>query len=170
MLGTGMTTTITTAALEVKAHRVVTRLLESKASSSIADRPFLVAAHWPSVSGDSRREEHFHAGLWCRLPLTDRCWLAASEAHPGHRPFSVDALIGLGFSGADLHALCTEAAMGPVRDLGSNIRTVKVADVPAMQTRHFDEARHSMRPSVGPAEIKHYVRWNEEFGSFQRGR
>ncbi|CBJ31305.1 putative; AAA family ATP ase [Ectocarpus siliculosus] len=73
-----------------------------------------------------------------------------------------------GFSGADLHALCTEAAMGPVRDLGSNICSVKVSDVPPMETRHFTEARQSMRPSVGAEEITHYLKWNEEFGSFKR--
>eukprot|EP00752_Nemacystus_decipiens_P011606 g10305.t2 len=73
-----------------------------------------------------------------------------------------------GFSGADLHSLCTEAAMGPVRDLGSSICTIKVADVPPMETRHFTEARQSMRPSVGAEEIQHYLKWNEEFGSFKR--
>lgn len=58
--------------------------------------------------------------------------------------------------------------MGPVRDLGSSIFSVKLSDVPPMDTRHFAEARQSMRPSVGAEEITHYLKWNEEFGSFKR--
>ncbi|CAM9484003.1 unnamed protein product [Ascophyllum nodosum] len=73
-----------------------------------------------------------------------------------------------GFSGADLHSLCAEAAMGPVRELGSSICSIKASDVPPMEARHFTYARQCMRPSVGAEEITHYVAWNEEFGSFKR--
>ncbi|CAM9658400.1 unnamed protein product [Discosporangium mesarthrocarpum] len=58
--------------------------------------------------------------------------------------------------------------MGPVRDLGSSICNIRVSDVPAIEKRHFEEALQSMRPSVGHDEITHYLKWNDEFGSFKR--
>lgn len=58
--------------------------------------------------------------------------------------------------------------MGPVRELGSSICSIRASDVPPMEAQHFTDARQCMRPSVGAEEITQYVAWNEEFGSFKR--
>ncbi|KAG5178175.1 P-loop containing nucleoside triphosphate hydrolase protein [Tribonema minus] len=71
-----------------------------------------------------------------------------------------------GFSGADIHTLCGEAAMGPLRELHADIRRIRINDVPPITAKHFAAALASMRPSVSDAEMLHYRKWNEEFGSF----
>jgi len=60
------------------------------------------------------------------------------------------------YSGADLEALCREAAMIAVRE---DINTKKVV------AKHFNEAMKSIRASLTPDIIKFYSKISEELGS-----
>lgn len=70
-----------------------------------------------------------------------------------------------GFSGADLKALCTDAALGPIRELGSKALEVSANDVPPISYRHFKRALRGMNPSVAQADLDLYKEWNATYGS-----
>jgi SpoVK/Ycf46/Vps4 family AAA+-type ATPase len=70
-----------------------------------------------------------------------------------------------GFSGADLKSLSTDAAMGPIRQLGARALEVDVQDVPPISYKHFRQALRGMRPSVAPADLLQYLEWDRLFGS-----
>lgn len=78
-----------------------------------------------------------------------------------------------GFSGADMKALCTEAALFPIRDL-TNMQSIdtmrQICELQADAVRpvsrqDFDKALETVRPSVSPDEITQYLEWNAKFGS-----
>jgi SpoVK/Ycf46/Vps4 family AAA+-type ATPase len=70
------------------------------------------------------------------------------------------------YSGADLFALCGDAAMAPVRELTPDqIQTIDPKDVRAVGFTDLREACDRTRPSVGAAQVAELVRWNDEFGS-----
>lgn len=85
-------------------------------------------------------------------------------------PQEIDEVVSrtAGFSGADLRSLCTEAAMGPIRDMATDISNVSVADVPPIQYSHFVEALSSIRPSVSSKDLGGLRQWNAEYGTFPR--
>jgi SpoVK/Ycf46/Vps4 family AAA+-type ATPase len=72
-----------------------------------------------------------------------------------------------GFSGADLKALCTDAALGPIRELGpralSTIFSEK--DVPAISFKHFRKALRGTKPSVSQLDLTVYVEFDETYGT-----
>jgi SpoVK/Ycf46/Vps4 family AAA+-type ATPase len=70
-----------------------------------------------------------------------------------------------GFSGADLKALCTDAALGPIRQLGARALDVDAKDVPPISYSHFQQALRGMNPSVAPSDLKAYLEWNDTYGS-----
>ncbi|CAI5731964.1 unnamed protein product [Peronospora destructor] len=70
-----------------------------------------------------------------------------------------------GYSGADVRALCTEAAMGPVRSC-ADIRTMTADSVRPIILDDFIEALRGVRSSVSTKDLRFYKEWNEEFGSF----
>jgi SpoVK/Ycf46/Vps4 family AAA+-type ATPase len=70
-----------------------------------------------------------------------------------------------GYSGADLKALCTDAAMGPIRALGARALEVDCKDVPAISYKHFRQSLRSMNPSVAPADLEQYLAWDELYGN-----
>lgn len=70
-----------------------------------------------------------------------------------------------GFSGADLKALCTDAAMGPIRQLGAQALEVNASDVPPISSRHFRQSLRSMNPSVAPGDLVQYEEWDKTYGS-----
>ncbi|KAH7464869.1 Fidgetin-like protein 1 [Phytophthora ramorum] len=70
-----------------------------------------------------------------------------------------------GYSGADVRALCTEAAMGPIRTC-SDIRTMDADSVRPINLDDFKEALRGVRSSVATKDLAFYREWNEEFGSF----
>ncbi|CAM9681845.1 unnamed protein product [Chrysoparadoxa australica] len=75
-----------------------------------------------------------------------------------------------GYSGADIHALCTEASMGPVRDMmvqGKDMSLIEASEVPPISREHFEGALRFMRPSVSGAEVERYVAWADQFASNQ---
>ncbi|EEY54210.1 fidgetin-like protein [Phytophthora infestans T30-4] len=70
-----------------------------------------------------------------------------------------------GYSGADVRALCTEAAMGPIRNC-ADIRTMDANSVRPINSDDFKEALRGVRSSVAAKDLAFYKEWNEEFGSF----
>ena len=79
----------------------------------------------------------------------------------------IDKLIEMtkGYSGADLKALSTEAAMMPLREItdvqncdAGNIRPLKLCD--------FEEALKNVRMSVNQKDLNKFLEWNDAYGSF----
>lgn len=70
-----------------------------------------------------------------------------------------------GFSGADLKALCTDAALGPIRELGARALEIDANDVPPISYRHFKRALRGMMPSVAESDLILYKEWNTTYGS-----
>lgn len=73
--------------------------------------------------------------------------------------------------GADLKALCTEAALGPVREVtnsNSDLNQIRLDDVPPISFHHFAEALGVISPSVSNQDLQKYVNWNTEFGTYRR--
>ncbi|ETW07881.1 hypothetical protein, variant 1 [Aphanomyces invadans] len=71
-----------------------------------------------------------------------------------------------GFSGADVRSLCTEAAMGPIRNC-IDIQTMEADDVRPISREDFEDALRGTRSSVSMKDLQFYMEWNAEFGSFQ---
>eukprot|EP00697_Spironema_sp_BW2_P015704 gnl/Spiro4/6657_TR3436_c0_g1_i1.p1 gnl/Spiro4/6657_TR3436_c0_g1~~gnl/Spiro4/6657_TR3436_c0_g1_i1.p1 ORF type:complete len:399 (-),score=128.76 gnl/Spiro4/6657_TR3436_c0_g1_i1:227-1372(-) len=72
----------------------------------------------------------------------------------------------VGFSASDIKSLCAEAAMGPVRELGSDICTVPAEMLRPINRQDFVRALERTRPSVSLATIGMFEDWNRNFGSF----
>ncbi|XP_024044608.1 spastin isoform X3 [Citrus clementina] len=70
-----------------------------------------------------------------------------------------------GYSGSDLQALCEEAAMMPIRELGTNILTVKANQLRPLRYEDFQKAMAVIRPSLNKSKWEELEQWNREFGS-----
>ncbi|XXG43178.1 hypothetical protein AAC387_Pa01g3279 [Persea americana] len=70
-----------------------------------------------------------------------------------------------GYSGSDLQALCEEAAMMPIRELGTNILTVRANQVRPLRYGDFEKAMAVIRPSIVKSKWEELELWNKEFGS-----
>ncbi|RNF06365.1 putative katanin-like protein, putative,serine peptidase, Clan SJ, family S16 [Trypanosoma rangeli] len=71
-----------------------------------------------------------------------------------------------GYSGADLKQVCREAAMGPLREVTMRLTDVSLSELRPIQRKDFVQALRRIRPSVGASEVRRYVEWNTQFGSF----
>ena len=70
-----------------------------------------------------------------------------------------------GYSGADLKALCTDASMGPIRDLGAGAMKVAKEDVPPISFKHFRQSLKGMNPSVSEEDLNDYIKFNDTYGN-----
>lgn len=70
-----------------------------------------------------------------------------------------------GFSGADLKSLCTDAALGPIRQLGIKALEIDARDVPPISYRHFRQSLKGMKPSVAQSDLDAYDQFNLQYGS-----
>ncbi|XP_020588987.1 spastin [Phalaenopsis equestris] len=70
-----------------------------------------------------------------------------------------------GYSGSDLQALCEEAAMMPIRELGSKILTVQANQVRPLRYEDLKKAMDVIRPSLQKSRWEELEQWNIEFGS-----
>ena len=77
-----------------------------------------------------------------------------------------------GFSGADIRALCSEAAMGPMREVAirsnGNLADIASRDVPPISFDHFQQSLESVMATVSPSDLTSYVDWNNLYGSFRK--
>lgn len=92
--------------------------------------------------------------------------LMASQVH-GLEEGDVESVVEWtkGYSGADIKALCTEAAMGPIRNI-SDIRTIMVESVRPISLVDFKAAIRQVRASVSGNDTQAYLDWNKLYGSF----
>lgn len=70
-----------------------------------------------------------------------------------------------GYSASDLAALCKEAAMVPVRELGARIAVVQANQVRAITLPDFAAALEVIKPSVNAATLKAYEEFTRDFGA-----
>ncbi|KAG1359177.1 spastin [Cocos nucifera] len=71
-----------------------------------------------------------------------------------------------GYSGSDLQALCEEAAMMPIRELGpQNILKIKANQVRPLRYDDFRKAMVVIRPSLQKSKWEELEEWNKQFGS-----
>lgn len=120
---------------------------------------------------DEAARRRFTKRLYIPLPeeLDRELLLGVLLAKNNHRLVDADikklAKETEGFSGADLKSLSTDAAMGPIRQLGARALEVDVKDVPPISYKHFRQALRGMRPSVAPSDLVQYLEWDRLFGS-----
>lgn len=74
-----------------------------------------------------------------------------------------------GYSGADVHLVCREASMIPMRKLlarnsPAEIKTKRL-EIPKVEFEDFELAIASTRPSVAAAGIERFEVWSRDFGS-----
>lgn len=77
-----------------------------------------------------------------------------------------------GYSGADLHILCRDACMAPMRRLNAKHTPQEIMELKAngrldlgVSARDLEGAVKSTAPSVAPATLQDYVKWNKDFAS-----
>jgi SpoVK/Ycf46/Vps4 family AAA+-type ATPase len=68
-----------------------------------------------------------------------------------------------GYSGSDMHALCREAVMQPIRAV-SDIQNIQVDDVRPINCEDFMKAFKQIRPSVSQKDLEGFISWNASFG------
>eukprot|EP00899_Mesostigma_viride_P006631 jgi/Mesvir1/1596/Mv14564-RA.1 len=69
-----------------------------------------------------------------------------------------------GYSGSDLFALCHEAAMVPIRELGEDILHVKESEVRSLKLSDFKLALDTIKPSVSKQQLRSYDEWTKSYG------
>lgn len=70
-----------------------------------------------------------------------------------------------GYSAADLTALCKEAAMAPLRELGPDgVATVSASAVRPISGADLTQALRTIRPSVSQESLAAYAQWNSSYG------
>jgi SpoVK/Ycf46/Vps4 family AAA+-type ATPase len=77
------------------------------------------------------------------------------------------------FTGADISALCTEAAMCPLRELAARggmggLQRLQESEVPSISLEHFLDARREVSASVSQENLQQYVQWNTQYGTYRR--
>ena len=79
----------------------------------------------------------------------------------------IDKLILLtkGYSGDDLKALSTEAAMMPLREI-TDVQNCEVGSIRPLKLKDFEEALKNVRMSVNQKDLNHFLDWNDSYGSF----
>jgi SpoVK/Ycf46/Vps4 family AAA+-type ATPase len=73
-----------------------------------------------------------------------------------------------GYSGSDLAAVCKEAAMGPIRELGAALCTVRAEDVRPLVATDLIAALSNIKPSVSRESLAAFERWASLYGVTSR--
>ncbi|XP_037540876.1 spastin [Nematolebias whitei] len=70
-----------------------------------------------------------------------------------------------GFSGSDLTSLAKDAALGPIRELGPDqVRNISAKEMRNIKMKDFEDSLKRIKPTVSPATLSMYTKWNKEFG------
>ncbi len=71
--------------------------------------------------------------------------------------------------GADIRSLCAEAAMGPVRELAfAGLHDISADEFAPVEWKHIQQALDAVSATVSSADLKRYVDWNAQFGTYRK--
>ena len=71
-----------------------------------------------------------------------------------------------GYSGSDITALCTEASMGPIRELTTaELRVVTATNIRSICELDYINALKVIKPSVSSHNLKQFISWGNQFGT-----
>jgi len=146
-------------------------LVQLDGTSGTKGRVLVVGATNRPHELDDAARRRFVKRLYIPLPTTaDREVLLRTLLNKNQHTLSDKCFDRLGietggFSGADLKALCVEAAMGPLRALGDRALEVNANDVPPIAFKHFRQALRGVNPSVSQDDLKVYIDWDNIYGS-----
>lgn len=142
------------------------------AGTSREDRVLVVGATNRPQELDEAARRRLVKRLYIPLPdLEARCSLVSRLLQKQTHSLSTEDERSVGefckgYSGSDMYALCAEAALGPVRDLGDSIGSVDVTAVRPVNVDDFKAAARMVRASVSSSDLDGYEEWNKSFGSF----
>jgi SpoVK/Ycf46/Vps4 family AAA+-type ATPase len=79
----------------------------------------------------------------------------------------MDKLVNLteGYSGSDITSLAKDAAIWPIRELGSKMLDLKEVEIRGMCLADFERSMKNIRPSVNSEGLAKFEEWAREFGS-----
>lgn len=113
----------------------------------------------------------FPKRIYVAMPDTETRFILLKNLLGKHRnPLSQAELSSLakatsGYSGSDLTSLAKDAALGPIRELGpEQVRNMAASEMRNIQMKDFEHSLKRIRPSVSPATLTMYARWNKDFG------
>nr|XP_046257533.1 spastin isoform X2 [Scatophagus argus] len=113
----------------------------------------------------------FAKRVYVALPDTEtRLTLLKNLLAKHGNPLSQNELSSLakatsGYSGSDLTSLAKDAALGPIRELGPDqVRSMAVSEMRNIKMKDFEESLKRIKPSVSPATLNVYTKWNKDFG------
>uniref|UniRef100_A0A3B5LAX9 microtubule-severing ATPase n=1 Tax=Xiphophorus couchianus TaxID=32473 RepID=A0A3B5LAX9_9TELE len=99
-----------------------------------------------------------------------RCTLLKNLLGKHGNPLSTSELSQLakataGYSGSDLTSLAKDAALGPIRELGpEHVRSMSASEMRNIKMKDFEESLKRIKPTVSPATLNMYTKWNKDFG------
>lgn len=70
-----------------------------------------------------------------------------------------------GYSGSDITSLAKDAAIWPIRELGSKMLNLKEIEIRPMNLQDFERSMKNIRPSVNKEGLEKFEEWAREFGS-----
>lgn len=74
------------------------------------------------------------------------------------------SLTRTGYSGSDMTALCKDAAMQPLRNLGEALLTTPIDQIRPISLDDFRASIDNIRPSVSKKGLEQFEEWAREFG------
>lgn len=147
------------------------------ASTNIDARVVIIGATNRPEELDEAVRRRFVKRLYIPLPeASSRKELLFTLLRDIRHNLTIEEIDGLvnqtdGFSGADVRSLCTEAAMGPIREIAikfsGNLQSIQSADVPPITVQHFQAAFSSVKPTVSQGDLQRYIDWNNSYGSYR---
>ncbi|RWS25276.1 Fidgetin-like protein 1 [Leptotrombidium deliense] len=118
-----------------------------------ARRRFVKKLYIPLPSDDAREE------IVSRLMRNEKNNLSEEDKHN-------IASLTVGYSGADVSYLCQEAALGPIRKIGSKqLLDIDIKDLPPISMNDFEDALTRIKASVSDRDMEIYEKFNNNFGA-----
>lgn len=118
-----------------------------------AARRRFVRRQYIPLPEDTTREAHFRKLLeHTRHSLTDS---------------DMKELVALteGYSGSDITSLAKDAAIWPIREVGSKMLSLKELEIRPISLEDFKRSMRNIRPSVNKEGLAKFEEWAREFGS-----
>lgn len=140
-------------------------------NNSESEKIVVMAATNRPTDLDEAALRRFPKRVYVTLPDFDtRLTLLSSLLQKQNSPLNQEELKILaratdGYSGSDLTALARDAALEPIRGLDlEQVKEMDLSKVRSITMSDFQNSLKRIRKSVGPASLKEFEKWSQEYG------